>query len=183
MKFTDDTKQVKEFDSKYFAFGVHKVQLVLFELGGTEEGEKEYIEVTVCDPEDGEKTDTARVWFSTENAANYAFNTLRAIAVHNAKDANKDVMKKAIDAVADTEDLVNFLNDKLVGKEAWFTKFYDPNRTYTNQNGETKRSVNKNIYGYEPADHPELMPSDETSRPASAASANTSIPETDDWAE
>lgn len=159
MKFNDETKAVKEFGGgNWFDFGVHKVQMILFENGGLEDGQSEYVEVSVGDPEDGEKTDTVRLYF-TEKAANYSFNTFRQIAVHNAgSDKGKDAARDAIDAVQDTTELVELLNDKLIGKECWFTKYYDPKRTYESQSGEVKKSVNKNIYGYEPKLKPELMP-------------------------
>lgn len=192
MKFTDENKAVKDFgDSNYFGFGVHKVQIMQFENGGTEEGEKEYIEVTVCDPTDGEKVDTARVWFTTDKAANYSFNTLRQIAVHNALEASKDLARDAVDAVASTDELVALLNDKLIGKECWFTKYYDPSRSYINAQGDTKKSVNKNIYGYEPKLREDLMPgkADAAGTPlggvditASAEEAGILIPKDDDWA-
>lgn len=158
MKLSDENKQVSENRGNWFPFGVHKVQLMMFENGGTGDGEKEYIEVSFCDPEDGDKTDTARVWFTTDAAANYSFNTLRQIAVHNASEKNKDKARDAVDAVKDTTELCELLNEQLIGKEAWFTKYYDPSRTYVNQAGETKKSVNKNILGYEPKLKPELMP-------------------------
>jgi hypothetical protein len=159
MKLSDENKKVSEFnDSQWFGYGVHKVQLGLFELGGTEEGEKEYIEITVMDPEDGEITDTARVWFTTEAAANYSFNALRQIYVHNAPEKAKDAARDTFDAIPDTEKLVELLNEKLIGKEAWFTKYPSPTRTYVNQTGETKKSIDKNVLGYEPKLKPELLP-------------------------
>lgn len=162
MKFNDTTKEVREPNSgNYFDYGVHRVQLGLFELGGTGEGEKEYIEVTVIDPEDGERTDTVRLWFSTDKAANYSFNTLRQIAVHNAPEDKKDAARDAMDAVEDTAALEALLNEKLIGGECWYTKYQDPQRTYQAQDGSTRRSVNKNIYGYEPKLRPELMPKDQ----------------------
>lgn len=157
MKFTDDTKQVKEFsDGNWFAFGVHKVQIVSIGLDKTDDG-KEFVEVEVVG-ENGEE-DKARVWFTTEKAANFSFNVLRQIYVHNAPDDKKDEARDTMDAVKTTDELVEKLQERLLGKECWFTKYLDPTRTYTNkQTGEVKQSVNKNIYGYEPKLHPELMP-------------------------
>lgn len=155
MKFTDDNKQVKEMgDYNGFSFGVHKVTIGQIELGETDSG-KEYVEVTVMG-ENGEE-DTARVWFTTDKAANYSFNILRQIYVHNAPEKDKDAARDTMDAVKDTEELVAKLNEKLVGGECWFTKYYDPQRSYLDASGNTRRSVNKNIYGYEPKPRPELM--------------------------
>ena len=39
--------------------------------------------------------------------------------------------------------------EKLDGYEAWFT-VYQSDRTYTNAQGETRHSYDRNIYGYEP---------------------------------
>lgn len=160
MKFTDEQKQVKEFSQNWFGFGVHKVQIGLVENGGTEEGEKEYIEVTVMDPNDGEITDTARVWFTTDNAANYSFNTLRQIYVHNAPEDKKDEARDTFDKVADTDEITALMNEKLIGKECWFSKYPSPDRTYQAQDGSVKKSIDKNIYGYEPKEKPELLPKD-----------------------
>lgn len=161
MKFTDETKEDKFNDGKWFDYGVHKVQLGLFELGGTDEGEKEYIEITVMDPEDGDRTDTARVWFTSEAAANYSFSVLRQIYVHNAPKDKKDAARDTFDAIPDTEKLVELLNEKLIGKEAWFSKYPSPTRTYLAADGTTKKSIDKNVYGYEPKPKPELLPKED----------------------
>lgn len=156
MKFSDENKAVKEFDSNYFSFGVHKVQILLIEEG--EYDGKAYLDFTIGDPDDGEKTDVARMWFSTDQAINYSFNTLRTIYVHNAPEDKKDAARDTIDGVADLEELVKVVSEKLIGGECWFTKYYSDTRTYTNKAGATKKSVEKNIYGYEPKLKPELMP-------------------------
>lgn len=156
MKFTDEDKSVREFsDGNYFDFGVHKVTMGAFTLDTTTSG-KEFIEVTVLG-ENGEE-DTARVWFTTPKAANYSFNTFLSICVHNTPEDKREAVRATFDALAGTEELLALLNDKMVGKQCWFTKYYDAERTYTNQNGDIKRSVNKNITGYEPKLKPELMP-------------------------
>lgn len=155
MKFNDETKAVKEFSEKnWLGFGVHKVHIGMIEL--TEKNGKECVEITVLGPNDEE--DTAVVWFSTDKAANYSFNVLRQIYVHNAPEARKDAARDTMDSVKDTTELVEKLNEKLVGGECWFTKYLDPSRTYTAQDGTVRQSVNKNIYGYEPKPRPELMP-------------------------
>lgn len=158
--FTDEDKVEKEFNSNYFGFGVHKVQLMDFTNGGTGDGEKEYVEVTFCDPEDGDKTDTARVWFTTDAAAAYSFSTLRNIYVHNAPEAKKEQARATFDKLLNTDEMIAEMGDKLVGKEAWFTKYEDPKRTYTGKDGIERKSFNKNIYGYEPKLNTALLPKD-----------------------
>lgn len=158
MKFNEDVKSVKEFsDSNWFGFGVHKVHIGAIELSETESG-KEYVEVTVLG--DNEEEDSARVWFTSEKAANYSFNVLRQIYVHNAPEEKKDAARDTMDAVKDTEELVAKLNDRLIGGECWFTKYPDPERTYLDASGNIKQSINKNIYGYEPKPRPDLLPAD-----------------------
>lgn len=148
MKFSDDNKQVNEFSGgNWFGFGVHKVKIMLIENGGTGKDEKEYVEVTVVG-NNGEE-ETARVWFTTDKAANYSFNVLRQIYVHNAPEPKKDEARTAFDALTTSDELVELMQ-KCVGGECWFTKYESPDRTYTNQAGETKKSIDKNIMGYEP---------------------------------
>lgn len=167
MKFTDETKEEKT--NKYFDYGVHRVLLGQFELGGEGEGEKEYIEITVMHPDDGDITDTARVWFTTDKAANYSFNVLRQIYVHNAPKNAKDKARETFDAIPDTAKAVELLNEKLIGKEAWFSKYPSPTRTYTAQDGTIKKSVDKNVYGYEPKARPELLPENQSDSPLEGA--------------
>lgn len=161
-KFNDEDKVDSGFSNDYMPFGVSSVSLMLFEHGGTGDGESEYIEATVCDPNDDEKTETARFWFSTDKSANISFNAIRQIVVHNAKEADKAKAREAVDACADGDELTALLNEKLIGGQCWFTKYYDQTRTYQNKSGVTKKSVNKNLYGYEPKLKPELMPQDES---------------------
>lgn len=163
MKFTDENKAVKEFsENNWLGFGVHKVQLALFEQGFTDddpENGKEFVEISVLGP--NEEEDTARVWFTTDKAANYSFNVLRQIYVHNAPEDKKDAARDTIDAVKSTEELVAVLNEKLIGGEAWFTKYPDPTRTYQAADGSTRQSINKNVYGYKPNLREDLMPKDD----------------------
>jgi hypothetical protein len=158
-KFTDENKEVKEFnDSNWLGFGVHHVQIATIGLDKTEDGGKEFIEIGVVG-ENGEE-DTARVWFTTDAAINYSFNVLRQIYVHNAPEAKKDAARDAMDRIMSTEELVDELQAKLLGGNCWFTKYPDPSRTYVNAAGETKPSINKNVYGYEPKPRPDLLPKD-----------------------
>lgn len=158
-KFDDEVKEVKEFsDNNWFGFGVHKVKIGLIEHGETESG-KEFVEFTVLG--ENEEEDTARVWFTTQKAANYSFNICRAIYVHNAPEKHKDAARDQFDALEDAEAMVRLMNEKLIGGECWFTKYPSPDRTYQAQDGTTKRSIDKNVYGYEPRLREDLMPKDE----------------------
>lgn len=152
MEFNDSHKQEYQ---RSFPFGVNKVKIIGFYLDKTDEG-KEYVEVGFTN-EDGSLEDTARVWFTTDKSAQFAFNTLRDILIHNVSEENKDKARDAISKTPNTESLVELLNDKLKGKEMWMTKLFDKSRTYES-NGQTFRSINKNIYGYEPEIDPSLMP-------------------------
>lgn len=155
-KFDDEEKTVKEFTDK-LSFGVHKVQLVTVEQGETDAG-KDFIELTVATADGLE--DTARVWF-VGGASNISFNTLRQIAVHNAKtDTAKEKARQAVDTVADSAALADLLTENCLGGELWITKYYDPKRTYQAADGSTRKSINKNVYGYEPRLNEALMPRD-----------------------
>lgn len=155
MDFTNEHKEEREFGN-FFPFGVHKVKIIGFYLDKTEGG-KEFLEVGFTN-EEGTIEDKARVWFSTDKAVNYSFNILKGIFVHNAPEAKKDQARKLFDAVENTEKLAELLTSKLIGKEMWFTKYPDPERTYTGGDGRTYQSINKNIYGYPIELNQSLMP-------------------------
>jgi hypothetical protein len=155
--FTDEDKQAEE-RKDYLPFGVNTVEIVGATAGETEAG-KDYIEVTV---KTGDIEDNARVWF-TGGAAKYSFQTIQQIVVHSAKtSADKEKARMEAEKCVNTDDMANLLNSKCVGAECWVTKYYDPTRTYTSQGGETKKSINTNLYGYEPKLKPELMPQEQT---------------------
>lgn len=156
-QFSDDDKAATDDFQERIPFGVSEVKLVGATAGQTDDG-KDFIELTVADNNGLE--DNARVWF-TGGASPYSFQTIRQIVVHTVADADKEKARMAVESCKDTDDLVDLLNTKCVGKQLWFTKYYDANRTYVNKNGETKRSINNNIYGYEPKLKPELMPDDQ----------------------
>lgn len=161
VKFTDENKEVKEFKDNYFSYGVHKVKIAFLEADQTDDG-KEFIEVTVMDPEDEELTDTARVWFTTDKAINYSFNVLRGIYTHNAPEDKKAEAGATFDAVTDLKELEKIMQ-KVVGGECWFTKYQDPTRTYPAADGSIRKSVNKNVMGYEPKLREDLLPKEEGS--------------------
>jgi hypothetical protein len=154
--FNDEDKVEREFAEK-LPYGVSRVQLVGATAGETEDG-KSWIDLEITTADGIE--DTARVWF-TGKAAPYSFNTLRQIAVHSGKDdAAKEELRQGIENMQDSDELADFLNEKVAGGELWFTKYLDPQRTWTDNDGNVRQSVNKNVYGYEPKLKPELMPKD-----------------------
>lgn len=156
-KFQAGDKEVTE-HKDYMPFGVNTVKLVGAVSSQTEAG-KDYIELTVENADGIE--DNARVWF-TGKASPYSYQTIQQIIVHSAKtDSAKEKARQAVEACQDSDELANLLNAKCEGAELWVTKYYDPTRTYENANGEVKRSINTNVYGYEPKLKPELMPKDE----------------------
>lgn len=178
--FNDEDKEVREF-TKSIPFGVTKVQLT-GAVPETSENGKDYIEVGVV-TEDGIE-DAARCYF-VGGASNISFNTLRQIIVHQGKDEEeKQKLRDRVDNVKNSDELAEILNE-FTGGELWFTKYYDPSRTYTTENG-TFRSINKNVLGYEPKLKPELMPKpkgetvDTPFGPATDASSN--VPSDDSWA-
>ena len=148
-KFNDTVKEEKSFN--YFEQGVHKVQISGIEFGFTEDKEeKEFCEVTVVDPENGEKTDSVRLWFHTEGAQAFSFSTLRAIFVHNAPEDKKDGVRERFNGLNGTEELEAACKKMLPGKECWFSIYESETRTYTDDNGNVRKSFDKNITGYEP---------------------------------
>lgn len=144
-KFTSEHKE--ELKNNYFEEGTHKVKISAAVLGETQDG-KEYMEFTVVD-DSGEKEDTARVWFNSDKAIQYSFNIIKAIFVHNAPEKKKQEIRDFVDNLEDTPALAKACQ-ALLGKECWFQVSRDPNRTYVAGDGQTKPSINKNVYGYEP---------------------------------
>lgn len=161
-EFNADEKEVKEF-SERIGFGVHSVLLVSAEAG-SDKADKDYIDVTVVS-EDGIE-ETVRMWF-TGGASNISFNTLRQILVHSVDtEEKKAAVRDGVDAVKNTDELTAMLN-KAAGSghaELWMTKYYDATRTYTNAQGQTRRSINTNIYGYQPKLKSELMPKEDAAK-------------------
>lgn len=154
-QLSDDDKQEINNRGNYFDFGVHAVKIGMVEPGVHGDEEKEYIEFTLLGP--NEEEDTARLWF-TEKAGKYSFNTMREIAVHNAKDADKEKARNAMDNCVTVEDLAKVFNDKVVGGECWFTVYPSKTRTYTGNDGTLKKSIDKNIYGWQPKPREDLLP-------------------------
>lgn len=152
--FSEEDKQIREFKES-MPFGVSEVQFVAAAPGVTNKG-KEYVEVGVVNAEGIE--DSVKLFF-VGGAANISFNTLHDIAVHIAKDdVAKEAIRQSVESVKDSDELCALLNDTCAGGKIWYTKYYDAKgRTFTNQYG-TFKSINKNIYGWEPKLKPELMP-------------------------
>lgn len=152
-KFSDEAKAFEGNGGNWFGFGVHEVKIGTVTEGTTDSG-TDYIEFEVFGENDEE--DTARVWL-TEKSEKYSFRTLKDIYVHCAPEAKKEAARKSFDAAEDSTAVVELLQN-CIGKQIWFTKYPDPTRTYLNANGETKQSINKNIYGYQPKLREDLMP-------------------------
>jgi hypothetical protein len=184
--FTDEDKAVTDDFQERIPFGVSEVVIVSAKADVTEAG-KDFIELTVQNAEGLE--DSARKWF-TGGASPYSFQAIRQIIVHTADDKDKEKARLAVENTANTEEMVALINKMCIGKQIWFTKFYSPDRTYTNQSGETKRSIDNNVYGYEPKDQPNLMPEANGGATANAVTdtfpgateeASSSIPAEDAW--
>lgn len=152
--FSDEDKTVQEF-KETLPFGVSVVKLVGVTADDTEAG-KPFIAVGVVNEAGIE--DEVRLWFVSPQNANISFNNLFQVAVHCTPEEHKDKMRDALDKITDTVALAQLMNDKCIGKELWYTKYYDPSRMYSGKDGQQRRSINKSIYGYEPKLKPELMP-------------------------
>lgn len=142
-KFTDEHKQEM---GNYFNEGVHKVKITGVALGKTQGTEKEFMEFDV-QGEQGQEA-SVRIWFTTDKAIKYSFNVVKSIFTHNAPEAKKDDARAFVDKIKDTEELEKACQ-ALIGKEAWYSVFENPNRTYE-KDGVTKNSFDRNISGWEP---------------------------------
>lgn len=166
-KFTDEHKE--ELKNNYFEEGVHKVKIQAVTLGKTSAPDfKEYMQFDVVGEEGQE--DQARIWFTTDKAINYSFNIVRGIFVHNAPESKKESARKAVDAITDTQELEKAAQS-LLGKEAWFSVYKNPNRLYTAKDGTQKPSIDRNITGYEPKARPIVA------APVAQSAADLNMPE------
>src|SRR5688500_18525944 len=147
VKFTDEHKTEQQ--TSYFGVGIHKVKIMLVEFG-IDDKKREYAEFTLVDPENDDKHDTARLWLHTDKTTEFSCSTIRSIFVHNAPEEKKDSVREKFNALEDTKQLEEACQKTLIGKECWYSIYENPNRTYTNDKGETKNSYDRNIYGYEP---------------------------------
>lgn len=147
VKFNESHK--KEMGN-YFELGVHKVYIMGVRFDETDDG-REFAEFTVVDDNKAKepKETTARLWFHTDKAIGYSFSIVRGLFTHNAAEDKKEQVKEMVNKVDDTKEL-DKLCQKLIGKEAWLEIEEDPSRTYKNEAGEVKPSINRNITGFEP---------------------------------
>lgn len=157
VQFSDEDKVEKEFKNNYFSFGVHMVKTGGFVIDEDDKG-REYITIIVMDLADPDISAEVRMWLHTDGARNFTFNTLRQIYVHNAPADQKDAARSTFDKIEDGMALLEVLSKITPDGEAWIDVYPDPERTYTNKNGETKPSINTNVYGYEPKVKLELIP-------------------------
>ena len=141
VKFSPEAKN----DSVYFEEGVHEVQISDIKYGKTD-SDKEYVEISVVGK--NKETSSARLWFTTQKASDYAFKILKSIFVHNAPQASKDAMRDKINLIDDSEDIIKLL-PTLKGKSCWF-ELYRSDRQYVGADGNPRNSYDKNVYGYEP---------------------------------
>lgn len=151
---SDEAKEFEGNSKSYLDFGVHEVQIMLVGSGQTDSG-TDYVEFTVVGP--NEEEERARLWL-TDKSEKYTFATLKGIYTHCAPEDKKEAAQAELEACKDYDEVVELFNKRCIGKKIWLTKYPDPNRTYTNQAGEVKQSINTNIYGYEPKPKPELLP-------------------------
>lgn len=155
-QFSQEEKEVREFNNNYFPYGTTRVQVISAKALTTEKNQ-EVVDVYVVDPENAEITDTVRFFF-VGGAPNISFNALREIFIHNIPENDKVAKGELFDTVKDTEALADLMDVEISGGEAWFTKTVDPARTYVGKDGETRQSVNRNLYAYPRKVKPEEMP-------------------------
>lgn len=140
----NDSHKVEQ--GAYFPEGIHKVHIVDV-TGGKNDNGKEYIDFTV-EGENGEEG-SAKMWFTSDKAIAYTFNSVRNMFVHNALKGKEEASKEMVNKVSNSDELVALCNKVLMGKEAWYT-VEKSDYTYTTPAGETKHGYNRNITGYEP---------------------------------
>lgn len=155
---SDEAKEFEGNSKSWLDFGVHEVQIMLVESGQTDSG-TDFIEFTLVGP--NEEEERARVWL-TEKSEKYTFATLKSIYTHCAPEDKKEAAREELEKCKDYDEVVELFNKRCIGKQIWFTKYPDPTRTYINSQGETKQSINTNIYGYAPKPRDDLLPQKDT---------------------
>jgi hypothetical protein len=145
--------------SNYFEEGEHEVLIQKATRGTTDSG-KDYVEFEVLGHND--EQDTARVWLTTEKSCKYALSILAGIATHNKHtEAEKQAVRDAFKKITDTDQVDDKFLAKFKEMDAFFT-VYKSDRTYQGNDGTTKYSYDKNIYGYMPSPRkPKQMTVDE----------------------
>lgn len=171
------TNEHKAERGKYFELGVHKVQIATVVQGETDD-KREFFDFTVVDDlksEDATEA-TVRFWFHTDGAIKYSFGIIRGIFTHNAPKGKEDAVKEKLQSIDDTDELIKLCEKALVGKEAWLEVSEDENRTYQNEAGETKPSINRDLTGFEPSPKKVNAPAAENNAaPAASASDDDDV--------
>lgn len=115
---------------KGFEYGTHEILIMLAEAKqkNTKANPKaEVIEVTVADKADNDKTAICTLYFHTEGGAKMSVAKVLGIMVHNVgedkKDAVRQIGKKLFGSIDDSvkarDIVVELINNKLIGKEAY----------------------------------------------------------------
>ncbi|HYG84602.1 MAG TPA: hypothetical protein VD907_07050 [Verrucomicrobiae bacterium] len=115
---------------KGFEYGTHEV--IIGEVEATEKDVKAtkgapIINITVADPDDGDKTAICTLYFHTEGGAQMAVAKVLGILVHNVGEEKKDTVRNlGRKLFADIKDLAEardvaakLLTDKMIGKKAF----------------------------------------------------------------
>ena len=161
IEFNDEHKQ--EMGGSFIPEGVHKVKLGLITFE-KDDSDRVFADISVFDEEDREGN--ARLWFHTDGAKKYSFNTLRSIFVHNAPEDKKEATREKINNLKNLEEM-DAACQELIGKECWYLVERDPSRKYVGQDGKERESLNRNVYGYEP------KPSNPTPQPKEDVKTNS----------
>lgn len=94
------------------------------------------------------------MWLS-EAALPYTIENISRILVHNAADDKKDKVRNFMSNIMSAKEVFEVAKEKMMGAICYLSIQPDRNgRTYTNKNGETKPSLERNLLSYMPKEQP-----------------------------
>lgn len=143
--------------ANYLGIGVHEVAVTAVELVQAKTGTMG-IKFLV---ENGDGKSDVSMWLS-EGALPYTIENVSRLMVHNAADDKKDAARTMMSNIVSAKELFNIVKETIKVREekklpfACFLSIREDRNgaTYTDKNGETKPSLERNLLSYRPKETP-----------------------------
>lgn len=132
-------------DQPWLGVGVHDVKVTGVELTQAKTGTLG-VKLTVAN-DDGKNEVT--MWLS-ERALPYTIENISRIGVHNTPEEKREALRNAMTNINSAKDAYEVVKGKFVGFQCWLSVRESKTDTYTDKNGETKPSLDRNLLSYKP---------------------------------